>query len=148
MEFRRAGREDIPALIEFRKQQLIDEGQKPDADITEGLEKYFTKQYEENSFVEWLAEDSGKIIGTAAICFIEFPPSFTNRSGIKGYVTNMYTVPECRGAGIATKMLELIIEEAKNREVSTVLLAASSKGAPVYQKSGFQKAEEWMKMDL
>ena len=148
LEYRKAIREDIPRLIELRKLQLIDEGQNPDADINDELYKFFEKQFDNDTLVEWLVEENGVIKGTAAIAFIEFPPAFTNPSGIKGYVTNMYTVPECRGKGIAYGLLDRLAEEAKRRGVSIVLLAASNMGAPVYQRFGFQKADEWMHLKL
>ncbi len=148
LDFRKAVREDIPNLIELRKQQLIDEGQKPDADINDELYKYFHDRFDEDSLVECIAEEDGTIKGTAAILFLGFPPGFTNPSGIKGYVTNMYTVPEWRGKGIATEMLSRLTDEAKRRGVSVILLSASNMGTPVYQKFGFKRANEWMQLKL
>ncbi|MDO4468023.1 MAG: GNAT family N-acetyltransferase [Bacillota bacterium] len=144
IQFRQANIEDIPVLVELRKLQLIDEGQCEHENIDAELLAYFTKQFEANTMVEWVAEDKHTIVATAAMTFIEFLPAFTNPSGIKGYVTNMYTSKEYRGRSLATKMLGKLMEEAKSRNVHTILFAASKMGEHVYKKFGFEKADEWM----
>lgn len=147
MEYRIATENDIDALCELRKKQLIDEGTTPDVNIDEELHEFFRRRFKNNEIVEWLLEDGGEIVATCAILFYEFPPSFTNKTGIKGYITNVYTKPELRKRGIATKMLGFLTEEAKKRGVKKLLLAASDLGRPVYKKFGFIEASEWLKLD-
>ena len=148
MNYRLSIKEDIPLLIELRKRQLIDEGQNPDVNMDQELVKFFNNHFADNTLVEWVAEEDGKIVGTAAILFFEFPPAFTNPSGIKGYITNMYTVPEYRGQGLASELLKKVLDEARSRSVKNILLAASDMGKPVYKKVGFEEAGDWMKMNI
>jgi GNAT superfamily N-acetyltransferase len=148
MNYRLSIKEDIPLLIELRKRQLIDEGQNPDVNMDQELVKFFNNHFADNTLVEWVAEEDGKIVGTAAILFFEFPPAFTNPSGIKGYITNMYTVPEYRGQGLASELLKKVLDEARSRNVKNILLAASDMGKPVYKKVGFEEAGDWMKMNI
>ena len=148
MNYRIGTKEDIPVMAEIRKQQLIDEGISPDINIDEELLRYFDDKLSDGSLVEWLLEDNDKIVATAAILFLELPPTYTNRSGIRGYITNMYTAPAYRGKGIATSMLEKLIEEARSRCVNKIFLGASSLGKPVYKKFGFMEKDQWMELDL
>jgi GNAT superfamily N-acetyltransferase len=148
MNYRLSIKEDIPLLIELRKRQLIDEGQNPDVNMDQELVKFFNNHFADNTLVEWVAEEDGKIVGTAAILFFEFPPAFTNPSGIKGYITNMFTVPEYRGQGLASELLKKVLDEARSRSVKNILLAASDMGKPVYKKVGFEEAGDWMKMNI
>ena len=148
MNYRLSIKEDIPLLIELRKRQLIDEGQNPDVNMDQELVKFFNNHFADNTLVEWVAEEDGKIVGTAAILFFEFPPAFTNHSGIKGYITNMYTAPEYRGQGLASELLKKVLDEARSRSVKNILLAASDMGKPVYKKVGFEEAGDWMKMNI
>ena len=148
MNYRLAIKEDIPLLIELRKRQLIDEGQNPDVNMDQELVKFFNNHFADNTLVEWVAEEDGKIVGTAAILLFEFPPAFTNPSGIKGYITNMFTVPEYRGQGLASELLKKVLDEARSRSVKNILLAASDMGKPVYKKVGFEEAGDWMKMNI
>lgn len=148
MKYRKAGLSDIGMLVEIRKQQLMDEGIAPDIDIDFELISYFNAALHDDSLVEWVVEDDDGIIATAAIAFYQFPPTYTNKSGKKGYITNMYTKDEYRGQGIATALLTKLIEEAKARGVSKLWLGASKMGRSVYQKFGFQESNEWLEMNL
>ena len=148
MEYREASIQDIDELVMLRKRQLADEGIKPDIKIDDELAAYFTKHLNDASLVEWLVEDDGSIIATAAIVFMEFPPTYTNRTGVKGYITNKYTNPLYRGKGIATKMLDKLVLEARTRGVKKIWLGASEMGRPVYEKFGFIETNECMELTL
>ena len=148
MNCRIAGEQDIPVMCQIRKQQLIDEGIAPDRNIGEELTQYFEKKLADHSLVEWLLEDHGSVAATAAIAFFEFPPSYTNPSGVKGYITNMYTAPQYRGKGIASEMLEKLKEEAKIRGVQEIWLISSVYGRSVYKRSGFIEEDNYMRIKL
>ena len=148
MKYRLGTKDDIETMCVLRKRQLADEGLAPDVDIDAELSEFFEKKLRNGEMVEWLLEEKGEIIATGAIVFYEFPPSYSNKSGVKGYITNMYTKPEFRGRGIATSMLARLAEEAKKRGVRKLWLGASKMGRPVYEKFGFREAGGWLVMDL
>lgn len=149
MEYRRAELNDIPQLSALRKKQLQDEGQKPDVDMDEQLLEYFQRKMTDGDLVEWVAEkEDGTIIATAAIVFMEFPPAFTNPTGRKGYVANMYTAEEYRGQGIAGALMRKLEQEAKNRGIKKLVLHASALGRKAYVKSGFHETDVVMEKDL
>ena len=145
---RRATTADIPALCDARRRQLVDEGMPPDTSIDDELRLYFETSLADGTLVEWVCEEDGEIVATAAIAFMPFPPAFNNPAGTRGYVTNMYTAPSHRGRGIATSMLPLLIDEARRRGVRKVLLHASLMGRPVYERQGFRANDSWMELDL
>lgn len=97
MEYRKATREDINLLMELRKFQLVDEGITADKDIDNELEDFFQRKLAEGSLIQWLVMEENEIIATGAIVIYEFPPTYTNKSGKKAYVTNMYTKNAYRG---------------------------------------------------
>ena len=148
MEFRYANLDDIPQLIQLRKQQLIDEGIAPNIEIDSELHAFFRHELSTGGLVELLAIQNGEIIATGAVCFYQYPPTYTNQSGKIAYVTNMYTAPAFRGRGLASKILGMLKEEIKARNVSVVRLYASDLGRPVYQKSGFEPEQAWMSLRL
>ncbi|MBR0456236.1 MAG: GNAT family N-acetyltransferase [Firmicutes bacterium] len=141
MIFRTATIEDIRDISELRKKQIQDEGQKPTIDIDEDLYRYFEKYMRSGELIEWIAEDEGKIIATTAIVFMDFPPSFTNKTGRTGYVANVYTADEYRGRGIAGQLLDKVEEEAKKRGITKLLLHASELGRKAYIKSGYEDVD-------
>lgn len=148
MIYRLATIHEINTLADLRKQQLADEGISEDKDIDVELHNFFMKKMKDGTLVEWVAEENNVIIATAAIVFYEFPPSYTNESGIKGYITNMYTAPAYRGRGIAVSLLNKLITEAKERKVEHLWLSASKMGRPVYRKIGFKDSYDWMDLHI
>lgn len=148
MQYQKAGIEEIDILIKLRKAQLIDEGQSKKQNIDGELHVFFASSMGSESLVEWIAEEEGEAIASAAVLFVSFPPSFNFPTNLKGYVTNMYTLPAFRGRGIATALLGKLVEEARSRGANHLWLGASEMGRPVYEKFGFQAADELMQMDL
>ncbi|GGE29982.1 N-acetyltransferase [Pullulanibacillus camelliae] len=147
MNYRRATIDDIETLIELRKKQLIAEGIEPQIDIDSELHLFFKNKLSDDSLIQWVVEDNKEVIACGAIIFYEFPPSYTNKSGKKAYVTNMYTKEEYRGNGIATRLLTKLVEEAKALGVMKIWLSASKLGRPVYEKFGFNASDEWLELE-
>lgn len=139
MIYQKASTSDIYQLVEIKKQQLIDERIKPDIDIDKELTDFFEKKMANGSLIEWTVKDNGEIIVTAGIVFYQFPPTFTNKTGWKGYITNMYTRDDYRKQEIANSLLEKLVEEAKSRGIKKLWLSASTLGRPVYENSGLDK---------
>ena len=148
MIVRKATVEDAALLSEVRKLQLIDEGIAPDCDIDAELDVFFKKWLVSKDFLQLIAEENGKLLSTAAIVYYDLPPSFTNKIGVRGYVTNVYTAPEHRRKGLSKILLEKILEDAKSRGIKKIWLGASKLGRPLYEKLGFIQQESYMELTL
>jgi ribosomal protein S18 acetylase RimI-like enzyme len=148
LKYRKANIEDIDILIDLRKKQLVDEGIETNIDIDSELYIFFKNKLIDGSLIQLLVEDNEEIIACGAIIFYEFPPTYTNKSGIKAYITNMYTKENYRGQGIATNLLTKLVDEAKNSGVSKIWLGASKLGRPVYKKFGFKETDEWLELNF
>lgn len=148
MKFRKATINEIDKLIYLRKKQLVDEGIEPNQNIDTELKEFFTNKMNDGSLIEWIVEDNEEMIATGAIIFYEFPPTYTNKSGKKAYITNMYTKENYRGQGIATKLLTKLVAEAKTAGITKIWLGASKLGRPVYKRFGFEETDEWLELNL
>ncbi|MFS0907122.1 GNAT family N-acetyltransferase [Priestia aryabhattai] len=148
MKFRKATVNEIDKLIYLRKKQLVEEGIEPNQEIDTELKDFFTNKMGDGSLIEWIVEDNDEMIATGAIIFFEFPPTYTNKSGKKAYITNMYTKESYRGQGIATKLLTKLVAEAKTAGIIKIWLGASKLGRPVYKKFGFKETDEWLELDI
>ena len=148
MKFRRATLEDIELLIDLRKKQLIDEGIQITQNIDYELDGFFRNFLGNNTMVEWLVESDSIVIASAAAIFYNFPPTYTNISGKKAYITNMYTSPEYRGKGIATSLLNRLVKDIQQAGIEKIWLGASKLGRPVYKKFGFKETDEWLEMTI
>ena len=141
--------EDVELLVTLRQAQLIDEGLIPDTDITPQLTEFFTNQLNSGLFVQCLIRtDNGEVAATGAIIYYDFPPSYYNHSGIRGYIANMYTVPKFRGQRLATTVLDELMKDAKSRQVHKIFLYGSEMGKPVYEKYGFKFVDAYMEYSL
>jgi len=144
--FRRASSADIDQLVELRIRQLLDEGYPEVTDIRKDLSKYFLTNLEKGSLICWVSVADEILFATAAICFYQLPPTFSNPDGRIAYITNMYTDPPYRKRGTASLLLNKLILEAKALEYTSVRLHASQLGKGVYEKAGFIDAEGYMAM--
>ncbi|MCL2154005.1 MAG: GNAT family N-acetyltransferase [Oscillospiraceae bacterium] len=145
---RKAELKDIPILIELRKYQLIDEGEPQISDISGQLADYFSAAITDGTFISWVMENDGEIIATSGICFYPLPPTYSNPTGRTAYITNMYTKPEYRRVGIAAKLLNLVIDEAKAREYKVIRLHTSEFGRSIYEKVGFTDSDGYMALRI
>ena len=148
LTYRFATIEDIDFLVSIRKKILIDMLKLDlDTDMSE-IEAVTRPHYEkalvDGSQIDVLAYDGDEFVGAGAVCLYDIMPTFYNLSGKRGYIMNMYTVPEYRGRGIATKTLDVLIDRCKELGFTHITLAATEMGQPVYEKYGFKKLEDQM----
>lgn len=148
MKIRKATVNDIDMLVALRKIQLVDEGQIPRINIDKELTGFFQKKMTDGTLTQWIVENEEEIMATGAVIFYDFPPSFTNKTGKRAYIANMYTKKSYRGQGIATNLLKMMIKDIKETGVTSIFLIASEMGRPVYKKIGFKDATEFLKFDL
>lgn len=143
--FRRATVDDTEILTEFRVRFLRETLGAGDEDDTglleEELREYFAKTIPAGGFVAWLAEYEGEIIATSGMVLWQKPGRYTSLSGKTGYILNMYTVPEARGLGIAGRLLNELIGEAKSLGVKRLHLRATEDGMGIYRRAGFAEPD-------
>ena len=148
MIYRKANDSEIVQLVELRKKQLIDEGLDPSTNIDFELNRFFKDAMEDKLLIQYVGVEEGNIIATGGVIIYNLPPSYSNTSGRIAYITNMYTKDEYRGRGIATKMLNLLVDEVRRKGVKVIKLQASVHGKSVYKKFGFKETDDNMIMKI
>ena len=78
--------------------------------------RYFQESLMMESYLAWLAESQAETVAIGGVLLFYRPPTGDNLSGLDGYVMNMYTLPAWRGRGIASRLMEMIVEEMRRRE--------------------------------
>lgn len=101
--------------------------------------QYYNNNLKNENCIIYLVYDCENIIATGGISFYQVMPTYHNPSGKKAYIMNMYTDPNYRRKGIATKILNQLIEETKRKDCSYISLEATEEGAYLYQSYGFKK---------
>ena len=148
LTYRFATIEDIDTLVSTRMDILIDMLKlAPDTDMSElasVTKPYYEKAIADGSQLAVLVFDDDKFVGAGAVCLYEVMPTLYNMSGKRGYIMNMYTSPEYRGQGIATRTVDMLVNKCKELGYTHITLSATDMGQPVYEKYGFKKMEDQM----
>jgi GNAT superfamily N-acetyltransferase len=119
-------REDFPEMTDAEA-----------AKIKARLPRYYADHLNCDLFA-YLAEDGGKLVGSAFLTVREMPPNPNFPRGRVGTVLNVFTEADYRRQGIATELMELLIKDAKTMELDYIELQASEDGYPLYRKLGFE----------
>lgn len=102
------------------------------------------QQIIEGSCTAWIAEYQGKPIGSGALSILRTTPIPEDPSCEVAFLHSVYTDTAWRGQGIASTILDQLIEQARRGGLHRIQLNASEAGRSVYQKKGFQPLEEAM----
>lgn len=145
MNIRKAVLEDVPVLVKLRM-DFLTSYVKPMTEeesriIEEQLFIYFQKHIPLGDFIAYLCEINDKPVSVAFLTISEKPPNLNFITGKTAMIHNVFTYPEYCRRGIASKLLQLLIEEARQQKVSSVELLATEAGKPLYRKLGFTEAE-------
>jgi len=139
--YRKAAAADAHLLTRLRLDILKDEGVEMSAEEADGFcsasESYFIKAIQNNSFIAFIAEFNGEAVSTAFMTLSERPPRKPQVPSLYGRIHSVFTYASYRGMGLATRVLTLMIEEAKNRGAGNIDLLATKDGESVYKKLGF-----------
>jgi ribosomal-protein-alanine N-acetyltransferase len=139
---RKATIKDVEKLINLRLDYLTDDkGRALTTAETEAISKqlrdYIPRQMG-IGFFAYLAERDGEISGVVFLAVSEKPANISFITGKIGTVLNVFTYPNYRRQGIATRLLNMMLVDAKAMNLSKLELSASDLGKPVYEKLGFQ----------
>lgn len=150
--YRKATKLDIDVLIDLRLEYLLSDrgflSEKDKDKITVQLKEYFNRNID-TAFLAVIAESNGEVVSTAYLAISEKPANPSFITGKIGTVLNVYTRPQFRRKGISTNVLTLLIERAKQYDVSKIELSATEMGKSLYTKLGFsEKKSRYTDMQL
>lgn len=134
--------EDVKILVELRLAYLLDQNTKEQLGdlnvLAQKLHEYFEEAIGKGELVVVVAEEQQKIGAVAMLSIAERPPRTAADSCRIGTIYNVYTYPEYRNRGLATAVMERLLEEAEKLELASVDLLASEQGKCLYEKMDFR----------
>ncbi len=101
-----------------------------------------------SEFVAYVAEVAGVIAATSELTLYRTGPHPGNLAGINAYILNMYTLPEWRGKGLASALVQRLVEHARSAGATRVALRATDAGRPVYERYGFTSDASYMSLRI
>ena len=148
-EIRKATTEDLEIVLEMRYTTLRDVcGLKEEYSFDESFKTISRAYFADEDQTTVLAYDGEIPIGCATICYQFMMPTFDHPTGKRAHIMNVYVDKHHRRQGIARKMMELLLDEAKERGVTEISLDATEKGRLLYEAMGFEASRECMVLDL
>lgn len=147
--YRRATADDAEALAALRMDFLAEVlGAGDDAGLQKSIKDFFARAIPAGEMIVFVAVADGKIIATSGLIFHVHAPSNRNPTGREGYIMNMYTMPQCRERGIASRLLQMLIDHCRHENCAKISLHAMPQGRAIYERVGFRPIETEMRLDL
>jgi GNAT superfamily N-acetyltransferase len=149
-----AEEKDIPVVLNMRKKLFSDTGVPRDAfsdDLDSTLLQDYTDAYKRKDMLHFLAYDretDGQPAAIAGLLLKRDFPYYLFKPGYYGWVIDVYTEPEYRGRGLATRLLEKVRLWGQEKGVAELkLISASQNARKIYEKFGFRPTSE-MSMNI
>ena len=148
--FIRAGEEkDILIALAMRKKLFMDTGVPKEAfrdDMDSTLLQDYNEAYERKDMLHFFAYDREKDGQPAAVAGLLIKrdfPYYLFKPGYYGWVIDVYTEPEYRGNGLASRLLEKVkLWGLEKGVVELKLISASENARRIYEKFGFRPTSE------
>lgn len=142
--------DDIGDLTAFRRAMFESMGVHDVARLTAmetAVSAYLHDALPGETYHGWVAEIDGRVVGSGGLVIQHLPPGPRNLDGRQGYILNVYTVPEWRDQGIATAIVQAMLDYLQEIGVPVATLHATDAGRPIYERLGFAPTNE-MRLSL
>ena len=139
---RRAGANDVPELARLRWEFTAELHPGLAVEARQAFDRRFAQSVDaflaEDRWTIWVAEASGRLVGTLWVERVDKVPRPYPRPEHWGYITNVYVVPSHRNAGVGGRILEAAVEAARTDGWEQLLLWQSEASGRFYARSGFR----------
>ncbi|MBN1501554.1 MAG: GNAT family N-acetyltransferase [Spirochaetes bacterium] len=110
--------------------------------IAHNNQNYYKEKLAEGNYIALLAEYNGNPVASTGMILKEFPQKGIEKKRIVATVVSVYTHPEYRKNGIAEKLINEMVAEARKSGISKLELLATPNGETVYKKAGFKEPDD------
>ena len=148
VKYKVASKDDIELLMDSRLEMLKVVNELPSDYVFPDDFIVQSREYFETGNQTTILAIAEKVIGCATLCYLEMMPTFSHPTGKRAHLMNVYTNDTYRRQGIAFQMVNMLIEEAKEKGVTEISLGATEAGRPLYRKLGFADSKECMVLNL
>ena len=147
--YRKTTKADMKILMKLRLEMLRDvNGVSGEYEYDENFIFESRRYFESGEQTTVIASDGETLVGCASLSYTWIMPTFSHPTGNRAHLMNVYTRADYRRRGISKKMVEILIDEAKENGVTEISLDATEMGRPLYESLGFKASDSCMVMDL
>lgn len=102
------------------------------------------QQLTDGTCVAWIGECRDEPIASGAVSVIKTVPVPEDLSFEVGFLHSVYTIESMRGRGVASTILDHLLDYCRKNGLKRVQLSASEVGRAIYGNKGFRKMDEAM----
>ena len=147
--YRKTTKADMKILMKLRLEMLREvNGLSGEYEYDENFIFESRRYFESGEQATVIASDGETLVGCASLSYTWIMPTFSHPTGNRAHLMNVYTRADYRRRGISKKMVEILIDEAKENGVTEISLDATEMGRPLYESLGFKASDSCMVMDL
>ncbi len=147
--YRKTTNADMKILMKLRLEMLREvNGLSGEYEYDENFISESRRYFESGEQTTVIASDGETLVGWASLSYTWIMPTFSHPTGNRAHLMNVYTRADYRRRGISKKMVEILIDEAKENGVTEISLDATEMGRPLYESLGFKASDSCMVMDL
>ena len=147
--YRKTTKADMKILMKLRLEMLREvNGLSGEYEYDENFIFESRRYFESGEQTTVIASDGETLVGCASLSYTWIMPTFSHPTGNRAHLMNVYTRADYRRRGISKKMVEILIDEAKENGVTVISLDATEMGRPLYESLGFKASDSCMVMDL
>lgn len=146
MTYRRTTVADLPVLVDHRHRMWTEIGNRTEAEIAEHDGRYrrwARPRLRSGELVGCLAEAAdGSVVASGLVWFRPDQPRPQIPTLISPYILSMYTAPDWRGKGIASRIVRTLVATCREEGYPSVTLHAAKHGRGIYGRLGFERTWE------
>jgi len=146
VRIRQATLQDLDVLVRQRRGMWRDISDHTEAQLDAADREYLRwarPRLKSGTLVGFLAETrEGRVVAGGCVWLQEIQPMPGRPDREQPYLLSMYTEPEYRGRGLATRIVRETIRWARARGYFRITLHASELGRSLYRKQGFTRSWE------
>lgn len=147
--YRKTTKADMKILMKLRLEMFREvNGLSSEYEYDENFIFESRRYFESGEQTTVIASDGETLVGCASLSYTWIMPTFSHPTGNRAHLMNVYTRADYRRRGISKKMVEILIDEAKENGVTEISLDATEMGRPLYESLGFKASDSCMVMDL
>ena len=147
--YRKTTKADMKILMKLRLEMLREvNGLSGEYEYDENFIFESRRYFESGEQTTVIASDGETLVGCASLSYTWIMPTFSHPTGNRAHLMNVYTRADYRRRGISKKMVEILIDEAKENGVTEISLDATEMGRPLYESLGFKASDSCIVMDL
>jgi GNAT superfamily N-acetyltransferase len=139
---------DLELLVRHRRRMWEDMGLLPAGAHDPSEDAYrgwLATRLASGEVVGWVAAAEGRPVASGLLWFQACQPRPKVPDGVIPYLMSLWVEPEARRQGLARRITEAAIAEARSRGHRRVGLHASKAGRPLYEALGFRPSDElWL----